>query len=302
MAIDSDAPAQRRPRFVWFDGILTGPREAADGVALEVEQANREGLVSISVDTEPARVSLLLSDRTVDGGRVIGDCRETFTTTMRRIVAAAPARPWESTFRCTEVFEDEVRESLFTVRGGDVVCLSRARPPRPEDLTRAPRRVEPPEPRNYATLGIVAALLLVAFGLTAWRAGWIDRVLAASARSLTVETGPLTGLVDAKVAESWGTYEVSIARGKDYPRTKEQAEALTKAASTPVAAAAASAVVDGSTIYVRLETAEGDVLAFESVSLRGLLTRETVDEAVKLPGRIAARKLVIGLDEGKRPR
>jgi hypothetical protein len=112
----------------------------------------------------------------------------------------------------------------------------------------------------------------------------------------------LTGLVDAKVAESWGTYEVSLARGKDYPRTKEQAEALTKAASTPVAAAAASAVVDGSTIYVRLETAEGDVLAFESVSLRGLLTRETVDEAVKLPGRIAARKLVIGLDEGKRPR
>ena len=65
--------------------------------------------------------------------------------------------------------------------------------------------------------------------------------------------------------------------------------------------AAASAVVNGNNIFLRIEDGAGEVLALKEVSLRELLTKERMDDVAELPGRIGARKLVLGLDAGKKP-
>lgn len=303
--LDGSAARPAGPlRFVWFDGILTGPRDAAAAARSEAATAAREGPFSFSLEEDPARITLLLSDRPVAGSGVVGDCREALAASLRRIVSAAPrSAAWESTVRCTEVFADSVRESLFNVREGEVRCLSRTRPSREDDWARAPER---PAPRAAkpptGAVAAVAALLLLVFGLTAWRGGWIDRVFAESGRSLEVDTGPFRDLVEVRIEDSWGSYRVSLTRGSRYPTTKEASQSLTTEAGTPVEAAAVSAVVNGLSIYIRVEDATGHVLSATEVSLRDLLVRETPMEPILIPGRIAARKLVLSMDKGQSQR
>lgn len=305
----NNTPAQsaiplKRARFVWFDGLLQGPRAPIDAINAEVAAINKKGIVEFSIGDDPAYFSLLISDRIVEGSAIVGDCREEFIAALTPIVNLLPNQHlYESTLRCTEVFEDEVRESVFTIRGRDVACLSRTRPPEEGDLARAPREfLVSLQPRPWGTILIIASLLLLVFGLGAWQSGWVDRVFAASSRSLLIEAGPFASLLEANVTDSLGEYTITIRRGPGYPRTREESAALTNGASTPVAIAAAAAIVNGNNIFIRLETGDGFVLERREVSLRELLSNDTMNNAAKLQGRISAQKLVLALDAGRNDR
>ncbi|MBI3818904.1 MAG: hypothetical protein HY286_09465 [Planctomycetes bacterium] len=294
----------KRPRFVWFDGLLQGPLANYDAIRAAVDRLNGEGGAELQIETEGSRMSFMLSDRVIMGARIVGDCREQFVGSLNRILVLIPnIRQFESTLRCTEVFEDEVRESLFDIRGGEIACLSRVRPPEPSDLSRVSQTgFAPREPVPWGRIIIIGVLTMTAFGLAAWQSGWVDRAFSAASRSLIIDPGPFLNIIDAEVKDSWGEYTIILRRGRDYPRTREQSGSFSAAASSPVGIAAAAAVTSGNNIYLRLETLEGDVLESTEVSLRELLTKDEIADAATLHGRMAARRLVIGLDAGRKHR
>jgi hypothetical protein len=287
------------PRFAWFDGIVEGRLGDASLVRDAASRANAAGFGRMDVGVDGGRFSVLMSEDTVGARSMTDENRRLFANTLAEI-AAASAGPVESTLRCTEVFRNEVRETLFLAEGASIRALTRTRPVTEADLFRNPDGGPPRESSmGRGRLAVVLALLLVAFGAVAYFGGWVDRVLAARAESLSVDTGPFADYVDVSVEKSWGVYEVTLRRGKGFPVENARIEQLKAKAVTPADRAALDVVATGGKLWLRLEDTQGNGLAATSCELRPLLAGDDRTVVEHLPGYMSAARVKLSLDKGR---
>jgi hypothetical protein len=292
------AASPEGPQFAWFDGIVEGRLGDAAAVRDAAARANVAGFGRMDVGVDGGRFSVLMDDATVPASRMNEENRRRFAAALTEI-AAASVGPVESTLRCTEVFRDEVRETLFLPESGAIRALTRTRPVAPGDLYRSPDAPPPPPSMGRGRLAVVAAALLVAFGLVAWGSGWVDRVLSAKSDALVVDTGPFADYVDVAVGKSWGDYKVTLRRGKGFPVENARLDELRAKAATPADRAAVDVVAQGGQMWVRLLDAGGRSLAASQAELRPLLADADRVVEVELPGRITAARVRLDLDAGR---
>lgn len=298
-------PPRGNPRFAWFDGILEAPKGDLAAMRAAIGRVSATGFARLDLEVEGGRVSILVDDHPVGPALMTDANREALVGGLQAIVAALPpGARIESTLRCTEVFDGEVRETLFDASGGELRSVSCVRPATPDDLARAPV-LELPLPSlrlGRKRTALLAVLFLVAFGVVAWQGGWLDAVFGASAGGLAVETDPFGKLLDATIETSWGAYVVKVRRGPEYPATNEQQDRLIAAAADPAHRAAVSAAVEGGVIYARIEDADGKVLESKRMELRPLVGSADAVVEARFQGRIAAARLRLALDAGPPPK
>lgn len=290
-------------QFYWFDGILEGSRPTdEDELHVAVARLRESGFGSGDVSTDGGRFTLLLDDEALPGGDVGDAQREAFVGALQLLVDAMPeGGTCESTLRCTEVFEQGTRESLFAASGGEMRVAARIRPHAAQDFDRDPgkRIIEPPVALNRRALMLLGLLFLVAIGLWSWQSGYLDRLFGASAESLTSEIGPFDGLLAMSVSSSWGKYVVEIRRGDGYPASPADVQRLLDGAQDLKARSAVNAVANGDKIWIRLEAGDGKVLAATPIELRSLVADGDSVKTVKLDGLIGAKSLRLAIDPGK---
>jgi hypothetical protein len=287
------------PRFAWFDGIVEGRLGDAAQVRDAASRANAVGFGRMDVGVDGGRFSVLMGEDTVRASSMTDENRRLFANTLAEI-AAASAGPVESTLRCTEVFRNEVRETLFLAEGASIRALTRTRPVTDADLYRNPEGGAPPAPSmGRGRLAVVAALLLLVFGAAAYFGGWVDRLMAVRAESLSIDTGPFADYVDVSVAKSWGNYEVTLRRGRGFPVENARIEELKARAATPADRAALDVVATGGRLWVRLEDENGRGLAAVACELRPLLSGDDRKVEEQLPGFMTAARVKLSLDAGR---
>ncbi len=292
--------------FLFFDGILEGPRGDAETLHEGVRRLNAVGLVEAQLDISGGRFTLLLDDRP----RPVEDDEEAreeaFLEALQDLLDGLPQRgPVESTLRCTAIDGVRVREVLFAVEGRTLNPIARTRDANAEDRRRIPRPLPDTPSLKGLPLGkalAVVALLFVAAGFSAWKSGWVDRLLAPADEELKRDPGDFEGLLVLEVERVWGNYEVTLTRGAAYPVDAEAVGALEEARKQLAARAAVRAVADGGRIYVQLLDGEGEVLAEEAVSLRALLADPEGKVEAKLPGRMGVRLARLSLTSGLKDR
>lgn len=287
------------PRFAWFDGIVEGRLGDASLVHEAASRANAGGFGHMDVGIDGGRFSVLMGEDTVRARAMTDENRRLFANTLAEI-AAASSGPVESTLRCTEVFRNEVRETLFLAEGASIRALTRTRPVTDADLFRNPDAGAPAMPSmGRGRLAIVLTLLLLVFGSFAYFGGWVDRLLAANAETLVIDTGPFADYVDVSVEKSWGVYEVKLRRGRGFPVEKARIDELRSRAATPADLTALEIVTTGGKLWVRLEDAQGRGLAAAPCELRPLISGEDRSVQEKLPGYMTAARVKLALDAGR---
>lgn len=299
----NDATGPGPPRFAWFDGILTGPRPDPAVRRQVTGDLRALGLGDADIEMDAGRCTLMLPDRALPG-RVMN---ETNRTELIRILAdfvqELPPGEVGSTLRCTEIFAEQARETVFVVVGRHLRAVSRMRPLTPDD------RTFDPTPQGIVTelgvsrrrLVIVAGLLLLTFGIVSWQSGWWHRILSRDSVQIRVDEGSFAGLLTTTVKSSWGNYEVTIKRGGDYPdpdAASTRAPSTAPASTLPTDRVARSVVAVGGEIYVRIENDRGEVVAFEVAQLRALVVKASGSVVVQLPGRMDAASIHLALDDG----
>ena len=291
-------------RLLWFDGILDAPRPGdTERLRKGVARMNSSGLGRVDLSVDGGQFSLLMEEAVTPGDRVNEAGRDELRAGLEEVIAQVPeGGVVESALRCTEVFPEETRETLFTVTGGQLRMLARLRPVSAQDMDRDParQRIVPPIAIGRRALLLIAVLFLVGLGLTAWRAGYLDRAFGAGAEDLEQNAGAFEDLLKMEVESSWGKLLVKIRRGERYPKDPAAAKALVDAATSSADRAAVNAVADGDSIWIRLEDADGKVLAAVETDLRALVTAEDGEVEVKLSSMISAQTLRLALDKGKK--
>lgn len=284
------------PVCVRFDGIADGT--IGDEELLRSALATKCAYGDPAVERDGPKFSVIFRESEC-GPAVMTDANRAALVDALRRVASAANGPVESTLRCTEVFRDVVRETMFTFDDGDVRALSRDRPVSQDDRARtgAAAAAEGP-PISGLRLGIITAAFLVAFTAVAWSSGWIDRIAATKSQDLVVDTGPFAQALTASVSSDMGSYVVTIRRGPAYPVSAADAADLSSKAATPAERVALGAVQSGGLIWLRLETSKGEGLAAASTSLAALATSADREIEVRLPGRIGAAKIELAVEPG----
>jgi hypothetical protein len=285
------------PRFAWFDGIFEGRLGDAAAVRAAAARSNVTGFGRMDVGVDGGRFSVLMDDSTVPPSRMTDENRRLLANALAEM-ASASSGPVESTLRCTEVFRNEVRETLFLPEGGQIRALTRTRPVTDADLFRSLDPAPPPPSMGRGRLAIVLALLVVAFGVAAWSSGWVDRLLSAKSEELRIETGPFADFLDVSVAKSWGDYKVTLRRGKGFPVENARLAELRANAVTPADRAAVDVVATGGELWLRLEDAEGHGLAATRTELRPLVSAADRTVETQLAGRITAARVRLSLEAG----
>lgn len=298
----SDRTRRDAPRWVIMDGILDG--RIADGPAITkaVVGLNALGICGFDLDQDGGKFSLMPDNQRASGAR-FGSERQELLLQHLQAIAAATRGAVESTLRCTMVFEDEVAETLFRAvapppQGPGVEPLTRVRPVGagdvPVELPAAPPWRQMLRRKEVA---IVVPLLIVAFGLLAWRSGLIDRLLAANAQGIEVRTGVFGDLIEASVESSWGNYEVTVRRGSGYPMSSAEWDARAATATTESDRLRDTVVREGQEVWVQLRDAQDEVLVEGTVSLRPLVTESDAELEVTLPGRITASRVFFSVNK-----
>lgn len=290
------------PRFVTLDGILEGRIGDAAALARAAHALDGLGVGPFRFDRDGGRFSLLPENVRRPGAGFDRERQERLLQLLRDVAAAARG-PVESTLRCTMVFEAECAETLFRAAapppaGPGIEPLTRVRPLRAEDQPVA----LPPRPPLRQLLGrrevlFVLPLLLIVFGLFAWRSGLVDRLLAASAQGLAVDTANFDDLLAAEVEGRFGNYVVTIRRGPGHPADGAGWERRAAAAATEAQRVRDLVVRDGQDVYVQLRDAQNNVLARNRVSLRPLVASADGVAKVDLPGRITASRVTLTIDD-----
>ena len=303
-AVDAGAA----PRCAWFDGILEGPRpDDAAWLEQQIERCNETGVVRLELDHDGGRFTVLADDGTITGPGLDDDRRGRFVEMLDELVRALPGTGGvESTLRCTDFLGNEVRETLFAVRGGGVQPLSRQRPVTREDHARASREADLEQdgglgfnlPQSRRLILACAILLFIGIGLTAWQSGAIHGLFAASAADLETNTGPFNQMLTVELTQKWGAYEVVITRGAAYPETTAAVDEALNAAVTTADRAAVNVLANGDEVYVRLYDRADKRVVARSVSLRPLLTDPKGKAKLELPGHMAAKRVELALDAG----
>ncbi|MGC6488269.1 MAG: hypothetical protein ACON4Z_11535 [Planctomycetota bacterium] len=289
-------PLRGAPQALVFDGILDGRVRDARALRVAVEQLSACGAGAFRVDFTGGRFNLLPVDTQVPPERFDEAAQSNFLDRLHAVVDAAQPNSVETTLRCKLVYEDEVTETLFVVREGAVEPLSRRRPKGAQDAPALPPSIdEPALGLRRRELFLIAPLLLVVGVLYAWQSGYVDRILAARAETLTTDPGPFGDMVDVAVVRSWGNYEVTLTRGAGYPETPEALQARRDAGETLAQQAACAVVGDGDELYVQLQNADGEVLEQTPARLRRLLSDPDAEVVVELSGRVSGGAVALSL-------
>jgi hypothetical protein len=285
--------------YGWFDGVLDGRIASAEALRKATRRWAALGLPEPSLDLDGGRFSFLPTDKSFEGALLDQAAQEKVLGVLEDLVGeGAEPGSVESTLRCTLVMGATTVESLFGMAGGELRNVSRQRPVSADDRLRRPRQAALSD--SVRSMGLRRALLILvlvglAFGLSAWRSGWVDRLLAADAQTLAVELGPFEGLVVVELDEAWGKYEVELARGPGYPATPDETASLLAAAPDNARRAAVNLVSNGDFAYLQLLDSGGEVVAETIVGLRGLVGEPEGTVESRLPGRMAARSLRLSL-------
>lgn len=304
MADEPSATPEGPVRYAWFGGLMDGRRGDDTRLEQAVARGNRLGLARIDLDVDGGKFSALFDDNAVVGGAMTPEKAKQLLEVLNEVLASAEPGSVESTLRCTEVYDDAAVDTLFTPTGDQIECVSRSRAIGAEDRRHAPQEAAPlielPRVGRRQALGLLA-LVLVAFGLLAWKAGLVDRIAARSAETLEVDAGAFGNVLAVEVVSRWGNYRVTLRRGVGWPEDAAAAQARIDAAVSIEEGAAMRAVADGRAIWVHVRNSKGEVLDAQEVGLARLLKDEAADRAVevKLPGRISARTVTLGLDSGR---
>ena len=292
------------PRALIVDGILEGRVLNEDRLQQAVHALSQCGAGAFRADVTGSRFSMLPIDTRVPPDRFDAAAQTTFLDRLQAVADAARPGSIESTLRCKLVYEHEVAETLFVARGALIEPLTRHRPRDENDdgSLLASDALEAPFGMRRRELLWLTPLLLVIGGVFLWQAGWIDRVLSASAEEIRTDTGPFGDMVTTSVERSWGNYVVTLARGAGYPETPAALAERRDASEDLPARAATEVVGNGDALYVRLVDADGNVLAEARTELRPLLTGADGTVEVKLPGRMNAHGVALALDAHQEPK
>lgn len=313
LPIDEVQPPHGTASYLWFGGIVEGPRrDPSLDVKLRAVTSgiNQLRLGQADLELDGGRFSILLNDETIPGERADNAKREQFLALLQDLQdSVADAGVLESTLRCTEVFAEKTVESLFAPVGQQMRSVSRVREITAEDRRHAPaQQVKTSELAKMGKKKAIAILLLlvVTLSLYTWQTGLIDKIFAESGSQLEVEMSGLGRILTVEVSSSWGNYVIEIRRGESFPVNTQEREALLAATTDLAEQALLRTVVDGGTIYARIEDEENKVLRAQVLDLRPLLSigigigNGDTDKkvVVKLPGMIRAWKLRLALDSG----
>jgi len=285
-----------------FGGILEGRTQAPEKLDPIVGGINALDLVQAELEVEGGKYSLLFDSGPVTGERATPERLAQLVEKLTQLVeASGEPRSAESTLRFTEVFSGEIRETLILVEGGRLRTMSRIRPIAQEEgetPAAAAGRIEELRRFGVRRALLILSLLLVAFGLMAWKSGYLDRILSTSVEEVARDTGPFGDDLALHVEKSWGNYKLTVTRGRSYPRTVAEIEKRKAAIKDVSKSAAFRILTQGGRIYALLLDAKGAVLESTPVELRPLLLGEKGEVTVDLPGRILARTISLALDRG----
>ena len=276
--------------FVLFDGVLSGPAPEPQSLRRAVDAFNESSAVRADIDIDVGRFSVLLDDQPIPAKAMTEETQVAINDLLSEVIAIASARgEVESTLRCTEVFSESVRESLFATRNNETDLVSRIRPVTHEDLRRGPvpAALLPAGMSRRRASVIFLCLMLAAVGV-AWKAGYIDRLNAADAGALEFDGGVFEDYIACSFSSSWGNYEVKLTKGQGYPDKADNTDDLSAGTR-----AARSRVQSGSTCYLILENEDGRALGFQEVDLSKLLQDQPIN--LKLPGHPEATRARLSL-------
>jgi len=304
--MDSEAGASWPPGPIdhaRFGGILEGRHDDPTPLEDAVARLNDLGLVRADLEIDGGRYSLMLDDRRVPGRNMSDAALSVMLDCLGDVVeSSGHSGTAESTLHCSEFARGMVRETLFVPQGGRMNAVSRVRlladgpdEPDPGSVAQAFRSV------GTRRAVWIAVALVVAFGITAWKSGYLDRVLSRDADRINLDTGPFGSDLAVSLESSWGNYEVTVRRGATYPTTGEEIARRREQAPDLAQRAALGILSEGGTIYVQLRDGSRTVLVSERVELRPLLSSADAEVKVTLDGRIAARTVRLDLERGRNP-
>lgn len=289
------------PRHVRLGGIAEG--RATDGAALQkiVSGHNRRCRVRLDLEIDGPRFSLTFDQEWMRGNELTEGEKEDLVGTLQRVIeATGPESAIESTLSCAEVFEEEVTETMFGVREGELAVLTRQRPLQAEDAE-SPYDFEQVDATSAALMrlgtrraALVLLALLILFGVTAWQGNYLGRVFSPAPSEVAVDVKALQGAVRAELDREWGNYRITLTRGDAYPSTVEAARAWEESAQTLEARALRQALTTGTTVHLRSRDAEGEILEVVAISLLELLEEDGKIEA-RIPGRLGTRSIEISV-------
>lgn len=300
------------PAYGWFDGVLEG--KVADPEKLNSFAGDWEGMFKggSPLDIQGSRFSFMPSDAVIEGTKLGTEQQEAVLELLHRIEGEAVVpNSLESTLRCTLVYEDQVVETLFGALEGDLRSASRARPVNAEDHARCVKSGVIPD--SVRSLGLsrglfVGVFTLLLFGLSVWRAGWLDQARAVPAEELELDAGTFEGLLVIEVEQRLGGYEVKVRRGDEFPVDPAATKSLTEAATDNLRVASIEVVSSGDSVYLQLVDSnhleDGEavtrVLGEVELELRVLLVDEDAGADAWLKGRSAATGCRLSLASGRK--
>ena len=302
-----DKPEQALPSgavlHAQFTRILEG--FAGDWSVLEdtVAKINATRIAIVDLERDGGRFSLLFENTPIAGVLVTTEAQQRLLDLITTLIAATPApEAVESTVACKVVHEDGVVETILAVEGGELRPLSRIRDRREHDalpLDRSKQFASPLRQLGAKKGVLVAALLLVAFGLMAWQSGYIGRILSRPADELVNDLGRFKGLLEIKTEKDWGKYKVTITRGPAYPVNADEVARLRRERKGAGELAALDIVAKGDHLYVQLRNDTGKLIESAKAELRPLLDDKEGQEIVRINGHINGHTLQLSLEQGK---
>lgn len=289
------------PRALIVDGIVDGRVLDAQALREAVARLSACGAGSFRVDITGGKFNMLPVDTHVPPDGFDAAAQSNFLDRLQALVDAAQPGSIETTLRCKLVYDEEVAETLFVVRGTAVEPITRRRPKTVQDAPELPQMdADAPLGMRRKELLWIAPLLLVLGGVLAWQSGYIDRVLAARAEEIQTDAGPFGDMVALQIERSWGNYEVTLTRGEGYPTTPDALAARKEASKDLTEQAACAVVGEGDQLFVQLLDDKGKVLEARRTELRPLLTDEDGEVVVGLKGKMAVTRVRLSLSAGKK--
>jgi hypothetical protein len=289
------------PEFVILEGILDGRVLNEDTLQAAVNELNQTHGGTFRLEVTGGRFNIMPGNSLVSGERFDPAVQNDFLDRLQAIADAAQPGSIETNLRCKMVFEQDVAETLFVVRGMQLEAVTRRRPRTQQDVvpdSLLGRSDRPTMRRRELTWLIPGLLLLTA--LLAWQSGLIDRLLAARGEPLSVQTGPFEDMVSVTTEQSWGNYYITLHRGPGYPTTTAALTARRDASASLTTRAACELVGNGGELFVQIAQADGAVICETLTNLRSLLTDADGKVNVRLPGSMAAHHVVLSLSSGER--
>jgi hypothetical protein len=285
------------PLAIEIDGILEGRIHTSEQILVLVRALDQCGIGSFQCDLNGGRFSLLPRETRIPGLAFSEAMQARFLDSLTNLIAIAVQGSVESTLRCRLVYAGQVAETLFVVRGSVLEPITRIRVRLPDEFAANPAGGSKPLPFGLLRreLFILSPVLGILGLLTAWRVGLIDQLLAARAEQIEVDTGPFGKVLEMRFVRSWGSYEVEILRGVDFPKSPSAQEPKPADERSVAVRAACEAAASGGYGFLLMRNSSGKTVIAVRFEMRPLLVDANAVVKQTLPGRMDAAKIALSL-------